>query len=39
MGAEKSKLEGSEMEVHFEGDMRSFDADHPITGFIKINTN
>ena len=39
MGAEKSKLEGASMEVHFEGDMRAFDANHPITGHITINTD
>ncbi len=39
MGAEKSRLEGASMQIHIEGDMRAFDADHPICGHIDIDSN
>ena len=39
MGAGKSKLDGASLSITFEGDMRAFDANHPITGVINIDTN
>ena len=38
MGQNKSKLQGTSMQVHFEGDSRAFDADHPIVGSIEIKS-
>jgi len=39
MGAGKSKLDGASMTISFEGDARAFDANHPITGTINIDSN
>ena len=39
MGAEKSRLEGASLSITFEGDMRAFDAENPLTGTINIDTN
>ena len=38
MGANKSRLEGASLAINFDGDMRAFDANHPITGQINIHT-
>ena len=38
MGANKSLLEGASLSINFDGDMRAFDANHPITGQINIHT-
>jgi len=39
MGANKSRLEGASLAINFEGDMRAFDANHPIVGQINIHSN
>jgi hypothetical protein len=39
MGAEKSRLEGCQMGIMFEGDSRAFDANHPIIGTVNLTTN
>ena len=38
MGANKSRLEGASLAINFDGDLRAFDANHPITGQINIHT-
>ena len=37
MGANKSRLEGASLAINFDGDMRAFDSNHPITGQINIH--
>jgi len=39
MGANKSRLDGTKLTIVFEGDARAFDAEHPITGVIVLETN
>lgn len=39
MGLKNSKLVGTTMKIHFEGDSRAFDSDNPIEGVINIQSN
>ena len=39
MGSKNSKLDGTTLKIHFEGDSRAFDSDNPIEGVINIKSD